>query len=826
MFNDPSYPNQQWHFDLIGGTLGVAGMERIWSEYTGQGVNVGVYDQPVDHEHEDLQANYDTSLRFPDDDEDRPGTGSHGTSVAGIIGAEADNGKGGVGVAHGVTMTGVNMMGFLSNTYREDALAWGAQNFDVTNHSYGSHSSRFWSDGESLSQSFRTDAYANLAETGRDGLGSITLQSAGNGHSEGGTLQFAQDANGRAQGASQHAVNVAATDFSGDIESYSNFGVAVLLSAPVTGMTTTNDDGYRVTFGGTSAATPVVSGVVSLMLEANPDLGWRDVHNILAMSSSQTGSTYGDPGEGDEQGDWFANGADNWNGGGASFHLSYGYGLVNAHAAVRMAEAWEHLPGAAKTSDNELSFSYDAGGLPVALDQGTTVEATIDVTQDMRIEWIGVDIDIDYSWAEDLQIWLVAPDGTEFQLFNQYDVHSSDLEIDWTFGVEAARGMSSEGEWTLRLVDAEPNLTSSGVLNDFALNFHGSAAAGGKVFHFTDDFLELAAADPGRTEIGADFIRGDWLNLAAVTGDVELRVHNNGSLTVDGTHWADFTTQFRNVILGDGDNWVRTSNGDSVVHGGRGNDFIAGGPLGDDQLFAGAGNDTLFGWGGDNLLEGGAGDDRLRGGSGNDTLIANEGDNMLLAGNGSGDSLVAGTGDDLLRGGAGNDTLVAHEGDNVLRVFTGDNELYGGAGDDRIYAGSGDDSLWAGTGDDILVAGDDGSHLFGNEGRDILVGGDGDDVLTAGGGMDIMRGGAGADEFHFARGGNLALVRDFDPDDGDMLVLNSDLWDGNLTAAEVVAEKGSLNAGGHAWLRFGQGDRIILTDYDDLANLSNHITIA
>ncbi len=37
---------------------------------------------------------------------------------------------------------------------------------------------------------------------------------------------------------------------------------------------------------GTSFAAPIVSGVVALMLEANPKLGWRDIQSILAMTAN------------------------------------------------------------------------------------------------------------------------------------------------------------------------------------------------------------------------------------------------------------------------------------------------------------------------------------------------------------------------------------------------------------------------------------------------------------------------------------------------------------------------------------------------------------
>ena len=48
-----------------------------------------------------------------------------------------------------------------------------------------------------------------------------------------------------------------------------------------------DDIDYTSRFGGTSAAAPLVSGVIALMLEANPNLSWRDVQEILVRSARQ-----------------------------------------------------------------------------------------------------------------------------------------------------------------------------------------------------------------------------------------------------------------------------------------------------------------------------------------------------------------------------------------------------------------------------------------------------------------------------------------------------------------------------------------------------------
>ena len=70
---------------------------------------------------------------------------------------------------------------------------------------------------------------------------------------------------------------------------------------------------------GTSSAAPIVSGVIALMLQANPRLGWRDVQDVLVRSSTKVDST---------DTSWATNAA------GLSHSYKYGFGRVDALAAV------------------------------------------------------------------------------------------------------------------------------------------------------------------------------------------------------------------------------------------------------------------------------------------------------------------------------------------------------------------------------------------------------------------------------------------------------------------------------------------------------------
>lgn len=93
-----------------------------------------------------------------------------------------------------------------------------------------------------------------------------------------------------------------------------------------------SDNGYSGRGSGTSYATPAVSGVIALMIEANPNLDPLAIREILRLTSERKETLSSSDGEGVEEGPWATSPELDpyWN-------RHFGWGMVDAHAAVKSA---------------------------------------------------------------------------------------------------------------------------------------------------------------------------------------------------------------------------------------------------------------------------------------------------------------------------------------------------------------------------------------------------------------------------------------------------------------------------------------------------------
>jgi subtilisin-like proprotein convertase family protein len=374
--NDPYYARQE-HLDPAEPSNGAVDLaatintRAAWAITRGEGVVVGVGDDGLDLTHPDLAANIvGPSRNFFTGSESGAhprSTFYHGTAVGGLIAARAGNGVGISGVAPasglGALVIWSSADAFLDDpdTALDDAnlaevFGFGVDRLAVQNHSWGN------SDFLYLEvPAVQALALSNAVTTGRGGRGVIFVRSAGNIRTKDfGRVDGVGDANVDGYANDLLQITVGAVRSDGRVASYSVTGACILVAAPggentgaFEGLITTDPRGTRGdnrfvdpvdpssadylfgngAFVGTSAAAPVVSGVVALVLSANPQLGWRDAQQVLALTARQVDQT--DP-------DLMTNGA------GWRVSHNTGFGVVDAGAAVRLAQRWSNRPPAVR----------------------------------------------------------------------------------------------------------------------------------------------------------------------------------------------------------------------------------------------------------------------------------------------------------------------------------------------------------------------------------------------------------------------------------------------------------------------------------------------
>ena len=233
---------------------------------------------------------------------------------------------------------------------------------------------------------------------GRSGRGIVYVISSGNEHGNG------EDVNHELFLQTRYTMTVGATDKLGHHAYYSTTGSSLFISAPG-GDTSAHANNWHVARNsaggggcveqdqGTSYACPVVSGVVALILEANPLLTYRDVQGILAATTTKNNPTHPL---------WTTNAA------GFIHNIKYGFGMVDAGAAVAAALSWTNWGIERRiiaSSSQQLTVPYD----------GSTLSTTVTVgaqSQAWAIEWIEIFLNLDHSSRGDLQLELTSPSGT------------------------------------------------------------------------------------------------------------------------------------------------------------------------------------------------------------------------------------------------------------------------------------------------------------------------------------------------------------------------------------------------------------------------------
>jgi|APCry1669189034_1035192.scaffolds.fasta_scaffold12952_2 hypothetical protein len=559
-FNDPLFA-YQWHLQNSGAsafssTLPTTGNDinvlGAWAlGYSGKGIKVGIVDSGMDVKHEDLAANVDLdhSHNFVNNSNDPTPSAlgaDHGTAVAGIIGAVANNGLGGVGVAFNARLRGYNLLA--NNNLTNQAYAFGGASYSADNDLFNGS---FYYGDQGFFYPFNIITNAVLDNLGslRGGKGAPLIKSAGNQFGDAGNsnnysplkdqnnnlyynrlnelCNFAitigvscDDPATDALTSNDHAIVIGSLNARGVKASYSNAGSSLWVSAfggeygydtayfhpnplpPLnyyeSAIVTTNLTGcanyniafnaldslgqnplsrqcqYTATFNGTSAAAPVASGVVALLLEANPNLGYRDIKYILAKTAkrvhlNQPSITISAPNSPYslivDQG-WKQNQAGYW------FSNWYGFGQIDATAAVKMAKTYNtYLPTSQSLVLNlnapaNITVPVTTEGLVVPFQASPNFQTVEQVQLLANLNNPPLNNGPAYGVGCN-QIELTSPSGTKSILLHAYTVAGTATTggtltpqtqlVNAKFVSNAFYGEPSNGTWTLRLLDICPS---------------------------------------------------------------------------------------------------------------------------------------------------------------------------------------------------------------------------------------------------------------------------------------------------------------------------------------------------------------------------------
>lgn len=496
--NDPLF-KYQWHLKNTGNpTLNGTGatansdaqVEGAWRQgCTGSGINIVVVDDGVDLVHEDLRIKRDLSKDYTNQLSDHKQAGQnyglHGTAVAGVAAGAGNNGIGVAGAAWEANIGSRNilMQNDLSSS-SPDAMRLNMENIHISNNSWGATDST----GD-LNAGFASELWKTAVEegikSGRNGKGSLYFWAAGNGAFIGNGFPDHDNSNHDGQ-ANFHGVIAVGAVGNNDLratysEQGANLWVAAHSEGPNTVKSVTTDlmggDGinivsngvnvtgsefnnnYTNSFNGTSSATPLAAGVAALVLQANPNLNYRDVKLILAESARKVDTS--DAG-------WFKPGGKRTDGTDLEFNHKYGFGVVDANKAVSLAKNWSNVGSEivsnkfSRTSLSTTINDYNGSSLVSAQDN-----ISVSGTGIGKIEFIEVEVTVNSGTTNpgDL-IMALQPPGGGFQarLMNARpcieELSSAPKSVNctaftaWRMGVSTFLNTPADGTWTLFIADA------------------------------------------------------------------------------------------------------------------------------------------------------------------------------------------------------------------------------------------------------------------------------------------------------------------------------------------------------------------------------------
>ena len=472
---DPFF-DKQWYIRAIGNVTNASNIASIkgndlhlmdtYKNYMGRGSIIQIVDSGIDSRHEDLKDNFDLSHSL---DGDKPGEPipdgiykPHGTMLAGIAAARAFNDVGIRGVAPFAKIAGSN---WLSKQSLDGlAKAWysgpGANDITVTNNSWGSYYT-----ADTIYEDIMQEAVKKL----RDGKGRIFVFASGNAREQNADANIQYVLNNR------FALVVGALDYKNSVANYSTPGANIwtvayggaadvndgptIATTFLTGESKVTWDSdskknYTYAMAGSSAAAPMVSGAVALIIEACPNLTYRDVKYLIATTATKVDSS---------NSSWITNEA------GISFSRDYGFGLINTQGVIdKCQKEYKTLPAQQSTTASKTKLNK-----AISIDSSEY----INIDKNMKIEWVEATVDINSQNASDIDIYLESPSGTKILLvqsgtkIDQYHIpYKNWMNGGFRFSTGAMLNENSAGEWKIEIVNNNENDIT---LNSVNLTIYG-----------------------------------------------------------------------------------------------------------------------------------------------------------------------------------------------------------------------------------------------------------------------------------------------------------------------------------------------------------------
>ncbi|CAF2682786.1 unnamed protein product [Rotaria sp. Silwood2] len=472
VFNDPQW-NSMWylmrHSQIP--TLPDLNVTGAWEMgYTGRGQVVTFLDDGLEFDHPDLSENYDkdasTDINDNDDDPtpryEPTNENKHGTRCAGEVAAKVNNNICGVGIAYHARVGGIRMLdGDVTDSVEARSLSHRPDHVHIYSASWGPDDNGLVVDGPGR---LAKKAFQDGALHGRGGKGSIFVWASGNG----GRQSDSCACDGYIT--SIYTIAISATTERGNKPWYLEECSATLASAYSSGQsnagerdifTTDLNHGCTNHHTGTSAAAPLAAAIYALVLEANPNLTWRDIMHITVLGSRSDAIPSN------------TNVIRN----AARFNVSsrFGFGLMDAGLMTWYATGWRNVP---PMSTCESTTSYPKRIITARSNQTFSLNLIeckndIDPRHEVNyIEQVQAFVTLSTDRRGEVEICLYSPSNTKTQLLPRRERDQSNKGFqDWPFLTVQLWGEVPHGQWKLEIRN---NGGGSATLISWRLIVHGT----------------------------------------------------------------------------------------------------------------------------------------------------------------------------------------------------------------------------------------------------------------------------------------------------------------------------------------------------------------